>query len=700
MPSKFEYEGTARLNEPTPLELHPLSTPKPTIIGLYGISGCGKTSLLRELETSLGGQDFDFYEGSEMINKIVPGGLEKFQQMTEQQKIHWREIVIKKIKQQCIDSEKIAIVTGHFLLWDKEDQKAELACTKSDIDMFTHIIYLKASAETLATRRKEDKRKSRVLFSANDLNAWQSAEEHEFRHICRLHGVLFTVVSVESEIPTKTTKKLIRDFQVHNEKYNLKKAEERLHEILGPRQNSLKTMLVLDADQTLGPQDATEEFWREYNCSRSLADDDNPLPAIFRSSLGLSYKAFRQTTMLYESACDDEEFENLCQKAAENVHIRDEFIQLLKASEKPKRQHVGAVVLTAGIRRIWEIVLQKRGLSNVHVIGGGRVTDGYVVTPEVKASLTRCMKNTYRLFTTAFGDSRVDLPMLYEADKAIVVVGELKTRKVSMEVVLSDAVVNHGLEASQVVFPSTVSPLEIAKLEQVSTLDDDFRQNFVFRKDDLPLAEIRFEHFTEVSASKLLATRMRDAAYSGPDLREAHHRAGFYLATHLLTDKVGLEGCPIRHVQNRGETGFKLSNEENTLIVAMMRAGEPMALGVSEAFPLASFLHAKHAHDIESMHVQKMSTIILVDAVINEGNTMAPFVEHLSTMKKHLAANFRIVVVTGVVQKQLVEGDNLTRKFGRDAKFDLFALRVSETKFKGKGKTDTGHRLFNTTFLD
>lgn len=37
---------------------------KPIIVGIYGLSGCGKSYLLKELEKELGKDSFAFYEGS------------------------------------------------------------------------------------------------------------------------------------------------------------------------------------------------------------------------------------------------------------------------------------------------------------------------------------------------------------------------------------------------------------------------------------------------------------------------------------------------------------------------------------------------------------------------------------------------------------------------------------------------------------
>jgi hypothetical protein len=41
--------------------------PKPAIVGIYEIFGCGKTTLITQLRECLPHQDFEFFDGSQMI---------------------------------------------------------------------------------------------------------------------------------------------------------------------------------------------------------------------------------------------------------------------------------------------------------------------------------------------------------------------------------------------------------------------------------------------------------------------------------------------------------------------------------------------------------------------------------------------------------------------------------------------------------
>ena len=95
--------------------------------------------------------------------------------------------------------------------------------------------------------------------------------------------------------------------------------------------------------------------------------------------------------------------------------------------------------------------------------------------------------------------------------------------------------------------------------------------------------------------------------------------------------------------------------------------------------------------------MEGMEAVILVDAVINEGGSVAGFVRRVRGLKPGV----RVVVVAGVVQREAVCGPErfLVRKLGGCGRVTVVTLRTSGNKFVGRGRTDTGDRLFNTTHL-
>ncbi|KAH8589268.1 uracil phosphoribosyltransferase-domain-containing protein [Bisporella sp. PMI_857] len=664
---------------------------KAVVIGIYGIPGSGKTFLLNQLKQELGEKEFAFYEGSQNIADLVPGGLDAFEKLDEQEKLHWRELAIQTIRKECMTTGLVAVVAGHSMLWSTEEEAGQSVWTQSDQDIYTHVVYLDIPNEIISQRRMGDISKSRPFLPLNQLSKWQQTEKSQLCDLCYKHGILFSLVSQQQTLAKILTR--LRDFQHHNENYNLSLAESMLDKHVVAAQGQLGTILVMDADRTLAPDDTGMLFWDRILHSERAEAEPQPLKKLFSSSMGYSYTAFRQATLLYEDAADDPEFDAICEDVASVVVMHREFVSLLHMVTK--EEHVGAVIVTCGLRCVWEKVLEKEGLSEtVKVIGGGRIADSFVVTAAVKEALVRRLQVNHRLYVWAFGDSPLDLDMLCRADQAIVVVGDEKTRSKTMDLDLFNVIRDGGLRARQVVLPSNSPPRQDTNMLPLIRLTDQEFVDAIFRRRS-PQAGIQVQHATYRSAAKILMTPMRNANIAGPALRESHRRVGQYLGTEFLSQIVGLEEYAIPHVQGHSTSGYRLLNEQQTTIVALMRGGEPMAIGVNDVFPLAMFIHAKYPEDIKLHHLQGQMTVVLVDSVVNNGKTVVQFEQHV----RKLHATIRIVVIAGVIQEESVSEGGLIYGLARNTKLNLIALRLSQNKFTGSGTTDTGNRLFNTTHM-
>lgn len=665
---------------------------KPVVVGLYGIPGCGKTFLLNQLKEQLEQKHFTFFEGSKMIANVVPGGLEAFQSMGDGEKVLWRQRAIDTIGKECADSGQVAVVAGHFTFWPEEQARGQEVYTENDLATFTHIIYLDVPPEVVAKRRSEDKERSRPSVSLAHLRKWQEMEKSRLRDLCRNHRILFLALS-STPPPMNKVSMLLHDFRCHTEKHNLSCAQSELDKVITAGRGLLETVLIIDADKTLAAEDTGVLFWKMVADSMRSKEEERPLETLFSSPLGYSYTAFRQATLLYEEAAGDEEYDAICQKVASAVTMHPEFVSLLH--QVGERSHVAAVIVTCGLRQVWENVLEREGLSDtVKVIGGGRLSDDFVVSAEVKGALVSRLRVLHQQYTWAFGDSPLDLAMLKEADQAVVVVGEEKIRSKSMEAALTDAMDNHGLRACQVVLPSSAAPrLDTTKLPLINLMEPGLVTSILRCRTQS--AGLRVLHATEESSVKLLMTPMRDATRAGPDLREAHRRVGWYLAIEFLGDAIGLEEFEIPHAQGHSTRGYRLFQERQTTIVALMRGGEAMAFGVSDAFPLATFVHASDPADVKLHHLHDQGAMVLVDSVVNNGKTVVEFVQHI----RSLSSTVRIVVVTGVAQAQSISEGGPIHSLSHESGLSLVALRLSDNKYTGKGTTDTGNRLFNTTHL-
>lgn len=247
--------------------------------------------------------------------------------------------------------------------------------------------------------------------------------------------------------------------------------------------------------------------------------DADFLQDLFGGSLGYSYLAFRQMVLAYDETVTDCMFEDICFEIASAVRIHPELASLLMhASNTP---HAKTFVITSGLRKIWEKVMQLAKLDHaVQVIGGGRLRDGYVVNAAVKAHLVSHLRNKYHQYVWAFGDSTLDLEMLQEADQAVVVVGDEESRSHTMDDALAQALKTRQLRARQALLPCSVRPrLDCTRLPQCDPASGDFIKELL-----LPRMVVHDE--SQSSAAKLLMTATRDAEKSGSLLRKAHERVG------------------------------------------------------------------------------------------------------------------------------------------------------------------------------
>ncbi|OBT95958.1 hypothetical protein VE01_06005 [Pseudogymnoascus verrucosus] len=670
----------------------------PNIIGLYGIPGAGKSHYLSKLEVLSQSEvthPFQFFEGTLVIDSLIPGGLLAFKELPEEQKVKLREKAICSIKDECTIGRTNGVVAGHATFWGGKDDSEIIVITPKDLEIYSHILYLRTDPEVIQQHRLRDWVRDRDIVPLEHLEKWQKQEENMLRTLCRVHGIHFCASSRGNDMESEEMfavrlMSLVTDLGHHNEHVNQRNAIARLGEAMdsdATRDGRVKKMLVMDADKTLAPQDVADMFWEKVSNHGASTGAKNPLKKLFGGPGGYSYHSFRQATLLYEEATNDEVFDSVCNEVASEVTMYPELVSLLH--QAAELDHVGAVVVTCGLQRVWEKVLEREGLGDyVAVIGGGRISDGFVVTAELKADLVAHIRDAYQVEVCAFGDSPLDLPMLIQADRAIVVVGDEDSRSKSMEAALTDAIKTQGLVATQVVLPSTATPrLDSVKLPLLQLSQADIEAI-------LCDSEFRLIHGTNNSATALLTTQTRDATVAGPALKEAHRRIGWYLAVEYIGKVIGLESYQIPHVQGGHTEGHCLRGETRTTIVPLMRGGGPMAEGINEAFPLAMLVHASQPEDLKLHHVEQQDSIILVDSVINTGKSILEFIEHV----RKLHATVRIVVAANVVQDKFISGETAAN-LAIHGNISLVALRLSKNQFTGSGEADTGNRLFNTTHL-
>ena len=217
----------------------------------------------------------------------------------------------------------------------------------------------------------------------------------------------------------------------------------------------------------------------------------------------------------------------------------------------------------------------------------------------------------------------------------------------------------------------------------------------------------RVYHYANVSkAAALLAAKTRRSDLSGPPLQLIHEEVGKFLGNKLIDEfpNAGfVQKVELSHVQGSTFSGYATS--PNVLILPLMRGGEPMARGIFDLFPCGKLIHYDGEKIQGSSLIEFTNTlttednqteIVIVDSVINEGNSVRCAIRHIEDAIKaipnqQVLCRPRIYVVTAVMQK-----DASLRMPIEFPLIPFLALRISDNKYKGKGGTDTGNRLFGT----
>lgn len=446
------HPGTQTSNQERQMDAKPKETAK--VIRIYGLPGVGKTALIEQLKRILGEDDFSFYEGAKVVLALAGGDLTAFEKMPEDEKHRFREQAITKIATECANNGTTAVVTGCFMMWKQGKQEPAHTWTEEDEETLTHIIYLKRDSGAIVQQCIADKTRFGEEVWSSHIERWQWFEQVDLKFLCPEHHILLIELHAGTPGLAETVSVLIRDFVHHSESRNQTKVVAALDEIVHACDRSLETLLVIDGDKTLGPVDPRDEFWSRHESASVLV----PFRALILSTLGFSYYAFRQAALLLQGMLlhggqgNPANLEEYCARFASRVVMHTEFRNLLR--EVVSRRHVGAVVITCGVRRIWEMVLQNAGFaSTVKVIGGGCIEDDCVITPEMKRELVARLQVHHHLYVWAFGDGPLDPPMLRQADRAIVVVGKNSARSTEMDEELDEAIIDGSLKAHQVLLP-------------------------------------------------------------------------------------------------------------------------------------------------------------------------------------------------------------------------------------------------------
>ena len=197
------------------------------------------------------------------------------------------------------------------------------------------------------------------------------------------------------------------------------------------------------------------------------------------------------------------------------------------------------------------------------------------------------------------------------------------------------------------------------------------------------------KHHSARPAAQLLANQSRRADIDARSLSEAHREIGRFLA-HGLTDTLELESYTIQHCQGPRE-GVRIKDEHRVSVVCLMRSGQYLADGLRDVLrhaPLFPVTPCRSSglteRDVRMILNATPHTIVIVDAVVNTGESLRPVLTQLaanSSARLHVLA---AVAPTPTAEKLASDFPAVTFEY----------LRLSDNQYVGRGPTDTGDRVF------
>lgn len=162
-------------------------------IGLYGVSGTGKTTILKEVVKKV--NKVIWLEGSKLISEAADMSLDEFKKLPFNEKYFFREKAIERAWEIQKEKKQHIIIDGH-LLFAKGESEFENVMTEKDADFYTEYIYLKLPAQVVMERIQNDKKRNRD-YSLTTIYRWAEAELKQLSAFCSERNIPLTVLSTE-----------------------------------------------------------------------------------------------------------------------------------------------------------------------------------------------------------------------------------------------------------------------------------------------------------------------------------------------------------------------------------------------------------------------------------------------------------------------------------------------------------------------
>jgi hypothetical protein len=343
-------------------------------IALYGMPCAGKSTLMNRIT------DAKVINGIQELRRISGGS---FSELSEEEK---HQVRIKYTEYINGLKDEVIVSDGHYSFMEN------VAFTKADGDLYDIFIYLYCSPETLKERYALSEKNAKFAHeSVESISQWQEFEIINLRKECHKRNKDFYVVS-DNEEEQNEFLGFLSLLRGGFSSYDL--ATDICNQIM-EQFNKQNTLYIVDGDKTIITQDSYK-----FCC--------NGKTKIFDGDFYTGYQSFLFEKELQAASIDKSKISE--------ITVNNEVYDVVVSNNY--------VVLSSGIKDLWTDITEAKNLGTVYA--------NPYISADVKYYVVKQLReHGYTVF--AYGDSKIDLYMLREADKGFLYIGKRISRSLKNE---------------------------------------------------------------------------------------------------------------------------------------------------------------------------------------------------------------------------------------------------------------------------
>lgn len=163
-------------------------------IGLYGVSGTGKTTVIKKVIKLM--PNLVWLEGAKLVADAAGLTLDEFKNLSDEEKYFFREKAIDKAFEIQSKENKHMIIDAHFAFAEGGGAFKNVV-TEKDVSFYTDCVYLKLPPETVLAQQRNDKTRQRN-YSLETISNWIEFELRGLKRLCADRGLRLHIVDAES----------------------------------------------------------------------------------------------------------------------------------------------------------------------------------------------------------------------------------------------------------------------------------------------------------------------------------------------------------------------------------------------------------------------------------------------------------------------------------------------------------------------